>query len=102
MYNKLPDDPWFDELNPFTRVWLYENWMKDIEEKEKFAYNYSVFLGAFSNPAMAEKLRETEKTTYRTDDEQFDKLFENIKELNRRQESDKKPRKRRLKALLNG
>ena len=56
MYNKLPDDPWFDELNPFTRVWLYENWIKDVEEKEKFAYNYSVFLGAFSNPAMAETI----------------------------------------------
>ena len=37
-------------------LWMYVSWIEDQNQKHKFARDYSVFLGSFSNPQAAKQI----------------------------------------------
>lgn len=54
------------------------SWIEDQTEKHKFARDYSIFIGAFSNPEAANKMRKYDEPDYELDDEEFEKSFERV------------------------
>ncbi len=60
MFRRLPDDPELDDIDPMMKLWMYESWLRDEEEKHKFAKDYAIFSGSFHNPEAAKKLMQEE------------------------------------------
>lgn len=54
------------------------SWIEDQSEKHKFARDYSIFTGSFSNPEAANKMRKYDEPDYELDDEEFEKSFERV------------------------
>ncbi len=92
-YQKLPDDPWLEEMDPLTRMFLYYSWMQDLEDKHEFEHNYAVLTGSFSNPQMAKKMMNSKTQTIETSDEDFDKLSQQILEEGKKTSKKRKPRR---------
>lgn len=97
-YQKLPDDPFFEDMDASIWLWMYQSWLQDQEDKQEFAENQSIFTGSFSNPEMAKRIIKTKNPDYQTDDKDFDRISEQIVQNNRK-ELEKKQRRRR-RALL--
>lgn len=57
----MPDHDWFDNIDPITKLWLYESWQQDLIDQNEFAKNYSIFVGSFSNPKMAQQILSSER-----------------------------------------
>lgn len=74
----MPDDEWFDKIDPLQKLWLFESWQCDEKEKHEFAKEYGIFIGAFSNLEMAKQLSNPGGTSIKASDEQFEKLCEDI------------------------
>ena len=55
-YGKEPDDPWFEEIPPVKWLWMYQSWLQDLEDKHKFAKDYTILSGSFVNYEMAQKM----------------------------------------------
>ena len=72
LYQRTPDDPWFEKMNPLTRLWLYESWCEDMAEKNEFAKSYGTFIGAFSNLEMAKAISGEGVTKIETSDEDME------------------------------
>ena len=72
LYRRTPDDPWFENMSPLTKLWLYESWCEDLAEKNEFAKSYGTFIGAFSNLEMARAISGDNVTTIESSDEDMD------------------------------
>ena len=71
----MPDDPWFDEIEPMLYHLMYEHWICDIKEKNEFAKNYSILVGSFTNHEMAKAMLDEEtgsNTLASSSDEDFE------------------------------
>lgn len=68
----MPDDDWFDNIDPLTRLWMYESWCQDLYEKNEFSRNYSILVGSFSNLEMAQKMLKVGQQTFTSSDEDFE------------------------------
>ena len=71
-----PDDPWFEEVSQETWIWMYQSWITDLEEQHETYKNYATYLGAFSNPELAQKIANENK--YITTDKEFEESWNNI------------------------
>lgn len=54
------------------------SWIEDQTEEHKFARDYSIFTGSFSNPEAAQKMRKYDEPDYESDDEEFEKSFDRV------------------------
>jgi len=54
------------------------SWIEDQNSKHKFARDYSVFLGSFSNPEAAKQINKRDDPDYALDDEEFEKSWERV------------------------
>ena len=54
------------------------SWIEDQSEKHKFARDYGTFIGGFSNPEAANKMRKHDEPDYESDDEEFEKSFDRV------------------------
>jgi hypothetical protein len=95
-YQKLPDDIWFEEIDPVMWLWMYESWCRDVEEKNEFAKSYAILQGSFVNPDMARKMIKSENPDFESTDEDYEKLSRQMIEDNR-----KTLRRRKRKLLVN-
>jgi hypothetical protein len=70
----MPDDPWFDELDPMLKIYMYQHWIQDYEEKNEFAKSYATFVGSFYNPEMARQIMDSEapENVTESSEEEFD------------------------------
>lgn len=76
-FKKLPDDEFIIDMNPITKLWLYESWLYDKERKISEDRDLGIFIGSFSNPEAAKKMYEGD--TIVADDEASDKVLEDIR-----------------------
>jgi len=90
----LPDDPFYENINPYLRVWLYESWIHDMELEAEKLRNQAIFIGSFSNPEMAQKIIKSDKPDFEaTDSEETAKnLHEEI--VKTEQQSKRKKKKK--------
>lgn len=74
------DDPWFDEIDPILKIYMYEHWCKDKEEAFEMARSQSILIGSFSNPAAAKDMLKTENPDFQSSDEDFERSLQLIEE----------------------
>lgn len=77
-YQKLPDDDWFERIDPMVWLWMYMSWVEDQNQKHKFARDYTIFLGSFSNPEAGKKMRDAEDPDYALSDDEFEESFKRV------------------------
>lgn len=59
--------------------WMFQSWIYQQEKQHKFAEDYSLFIGSFANPAMAQKIIKKQNPDHQMSDEDFDQLSDQIK-----------------------
>jgi len=95
-FNRLPDDNFYEDINPYLKAYLYETWIFEQEEEAELRRREIIFLGSFSNPEAAQRIVKSENPDHSSSDEDFDKATEGVR--NKIIESDsKKGRKKRKK-----
>jgi hypothetical protein len=56
----LPDDPFYERINPYLKVWLYESWLHDKELEIEKLKQHAILTGSFFNPEAANKMIQDE------------------------------------------
>lgn len=106
LFNRLPSDSFFEEMNPFEKLWLYESWVNELEEKAKFNKSLAILTGGFYNPQLAQKMLKDQDPDYSLSDDEFEESWRIVKEGRKNiqpeedQEEDypkrKRPRRRKV------
>lgn len=94
-FQKLADDPWFDSLDFFQQIYMYEQWMEDKNESHELNENYAVLTGSFSNPDAGKAYWKQKNPKFKSSDEDFAKSMEMV------ENQEVKPMRRRQRKLLN-
>lgn len=100
-YQKLPDDPFFEEMDPFIKLWLYEGWVHEVELGLENARAQAILTGSFSNPEAAHKMIKLENPDFSVSEEDFEKTLEIIKtDAEQIKEHAKKSHRRKRREVL--
>lgn len=83
----MPDDPFIEEMDEFTWVWMYQNWLQDQEELHKTYKNYALFIGSFFNWEMANALSKQDNPDYEVSDEEFEQAYERVRQFSEQEEA---------------
>lgn len=101
-YGKLPDDPFFEEMNPFIKMWLYESWINEIENEYEKMRQLGILIGSFYNPEAARKIAKQENPDYSTTEEEFEQSLQYVHDHMRQTEELTPQRKKKRKVILDG
>ena len=94
-YNREPDDEWFENLPPVKRLWMYESWRQDLEDKNEFAKSFSIFLGSFSNPEAAQQMLKKDSPDHGSTEADFEESTRMVLADRERQQEEIQPKRRR-------
>jgi len=85
-------------------LWMYQSWLQDQEDQQELLDNQSIFIGSFSNPEAARKIIKSKNPDYETDEEDLDKLSEQIVKRNKEELRlvEQKNRRRRKRVIPQG
>lgn len=89
------DDPWFDEIDPVLKIYMYEHWCRDKEEQFEMARSQSILIGSFSNPTAARDMLKSENPDFASSDADFEKSLQMIEESKKTDAQKKRKRQRR-------
>jgi hypothetical protein len=84
------------EMDPVMKIWMYENWIADQNDKVELAKNHAYLLASFSNPEAVRNILEGD--TFVSTDDEFEESSKMVREINNKLENKSKKRKRKLKA----
>lgn len=105
-YGKEPDDPWFEKIDPVKWLWMYRSWLEDLVEKHKFAKDYSILTGSFSNLEMAQNMIGADNPDFQSTEEDFDKSTQMVLEARNQPDTTKNKkslhRRKRRHGVVNG
>lgn len=59
-FHILPNDQFYENINAYLKVWLYESWLHDQELEAQKLRNQAILIGSFSNLEMAQKMIQAE------------------------------------------
>lgn len=102
MFGKAPDDPYFEEMDEWTWIWLYQSWLQDQEDEFNKYKEFSLFIGSFSNPEMAQAISKRDNPDFQVSDEDFEKSVKALEEIDNMIEVKQKvenSRRRRRKVI---
>lgn len=68
IFRKLPDDPFYEHIDPYLKIWLYESWLHDNELEVERLRNQAILVGSFFNPEAAQKMIKSEKPDFASTD----------------------------------
>ena len=94
-YKKLPDDPFYETINPYLKVWLYESWLHERELESERLKNQAILIGSFFNPEMAQKMLKSENPDFQSTDIEETSNMVREKILEAEREKTRKGRKKR-------
>lgn len=94
--NKDMDDPWFDQLDPVLKVYMYEHWCRDQEEAFEMVRSQSILIGSFSNPAAARDMLKSDNPDFASSEEDYQDSLKLIEE----NKKNTKQRKRQRRKVL--
>jgi hypothetical protein len=93
-FHRLPDDPFYEHINPYLKVWLYESWLHDKELEVEKLKEVAILIGSFHNPEMAYKMMKNERPDFASTD--LDETSKMVREqILESQRKDRKKRKKR-------
>lgn len=95
LYGKPPDDPFYEHINPYLKVWLYESWLHDKELESEKLRNQAILIGSFFNPEAAQKMIKDERPDFESTN--LDDTSALVREQIIEQEREKRKGKRRKK-----
>jgi hypothetical protein len=97
-FHILPNDQFYENINAYLKVWLYESWLHDQELEAQKLRNQAIFIGSFSNLEMAQKIIQSDNpNATSTDwDETSNKIHKSIIEA----EVDKTAKKRKKRKVV--
>lgn len=96
IYRKEPDDPWFENMSPIKKLWMYESWRADLADQHEFARSYSIFTGSFYNMELAQRLISAENPDYKSTEEDFEQTVRMVEESFKKPKQVKRRRRRRV------
>lgn len=92
---RFPDDPFFEDMDPLMKLYLYESWINKLELEFERERNLGILIGSFTNPEAAQKMvKKDHPDVVATEDEAEENKA--LKELILKEEKVKKKRKRRV------
>lgn len=93
------DDPWFDELDPVLKVYMYEHWCLDQEEAFELARSQAILIGSFFNPMAAQEMAKANEPDFSSSDADFERSLQMVEESNKTNEQVKRKRHRKIASL---
>lgn len=82
-YGKLPNDPFFEDMDPFVKLWLYESWSNELEQNLDKDRALGILIGSFSNPEAARDMHSKLNPQFVSDEESINKTMEEISRVNK-------------------
>lgn len=95
-FNKMMDDPWFDDLDPMLRRLMYEHWCRDEEQQYEMLKSQAILIGSFANPEAAKAMIKTDSPDFESSPEDFEQSMKMVEE-DRHKATQPKRRRRRVK-----
>jgi hypothetical protein len=95
LFRKPPDDPFYEHINPYLKIWLYECWIHKQEVEIKRMRDHALFIGSFSNPEAANKYYKLENPDFKSTDEEETAKMVRKQILEEEKQKSGKGRKRR-------
>ena len=80
MRGKYPNDPEFEEMDPFLKMFMYAQWIQDQNDKVEILKNHGYLIASFIDPQSVKKILGQDGTQYATTDEEFDESLRMVKE----------------------
>ena len=100
IFQKNPDDPFFEEMDPYIKLWWYASWMHKVETELEVNKATAILTGSFSNPEMAQKMAKRDKPDIEVSDEEFDKATDVVRQSILEEENIKNNKHRRKRKLI--
>jgi hypothetical protein len=101
MFNKMPDDPFFEEMDPVQKAWMFFSWAEDYGDEFKLLENQGYLIASFTNPEAVKKVLGAGAQKHMSTDEEFEKtsqeVFGKIKQINEEENSKASRRKKHRK-----
>jgi hypothetical protein len=82
-------------MDPVQKIWMYQNWIEDQNDRSEQAKNHAYLLASFWNPEAVKKILSDEGKHESTDSD-FEESLRMVKEANKSTEV-KRKRRRKLK-----
>jgi hypothetical protein len=99
-FGKLPSDPFFEEMHPLEKHWLFESWYHDQELQAERMKNQAILTGGFYNPEMAHRMFKKDRPDFASTDDDFEAATQFVREQIEQEAQGKKKGRRRRKAKL--
>ena len=85
-------------MDPLIKIWMFENWMADLNETSELAKNHAYLVGSFTNPEAVKKILGEDGNSNKLSEEEFEastKLM--LEDANKQASQSIKKKKRKLK-----
>lgn len=99
MLHKLPNDPELENIDPVLKLYMYEHFIEDLQEKNEFAKHYGILIGSFSNPEMAQQMLGKSGKQFKISEAEFERLSEKIMEMEKQDDLKSKQHRRKRKLI---
>ena len=91
----MPSDPFFEEMDPYEKLWMYNSWCEDKDELIDLLREHGILIGSFTNPKVAQAMKKAENPDYSMTDDEFDRQQDELdKEVEKEKVVEKKRRRR--------
>jgi hypothetical protein len=101
-FGKNPDDDFFEEMDPFVKLWWFEHWSNKIVTELENYKSLAILVGSFSNLEMAQKMVKKDNPDFQSSEEDVEKSMKMIREYKSEEEIQQAttpPRRRRRKVV---
>lgn len=68
-------------MDPVQKLWMYENWLSDQEDKAELAKNHALLLGSFWNPEAVKQMTKDSNVIESTEDD-LDETTRMVRQMN--------------------
>lgn len=99
LYKKLPDDDFFEDLDPIMRAWMFNSWLEDIKEEAEKDKQLGLLIGSFTNYEAVKSIISAENPDHMMSDEEFDNVSQQILTKKDNEVEPIKKRRRRRKLI---
>ena len=56
MFQRLPSDPWFDDIDPIEKMYLFYSWQEKERRQMEMMRDQAILIGSFTNLEMAKDM----------------------------------------------
>lgn len=86
-------------MDPFKRLWMFENWVADQTETAELAKNHAYLLGSFWNPEAVKNLLGESGNVHESSEADLAKSMEMVKNTNDNKAFNKGKKKRKRRKI---